>query len=123
MKKIIFILLGIIALTSCNPSQRAYNELESFTIYLEESNSTFSEEDWNNAIYQYNAVVTNVNAQFYNDEELVEIGKLKGRCVAILTKHSITNTGKELKNILLEAEGFVQSIVDEFSKELSTSYQ
>lgn len=116
MKKIFILLIGIICLVSCNTSQRAYQDLEGFTEYIENYSDTFSDDDWEVAIMQYNAIVENVDSHVYTDEELIAIGKLKGRCAVQFVKYSVNSTSRNINNFLLEADGFLQSIMDGFSE-------
>lgn len=113
MRKILILLVGIISLASCNPSEQAYRDLEAFTESLELNCATFTQEDWENAALEYDAIEQNISMQSYTDEQRREIGKLKGRCAVQLTKYSIKKTQQDLSNFLLEAEGFMQSITEE----------
>ena len=103
-------------LSSCDPAKRAYDNLLSFTEYIENNSVSFSDEDWDNAEYEYSAIIDAIDAQAYTDEQRVEIGKLKGRCAMQFARHSINSTGKEFNDFLLEAEGFIESIIDEITE-------
>lgn len=46
MKQILVLLLGVALLVACNSNQQAYNDLDSFTNYLEKNSSSFSDKDW-----------------------------------------------------------------------------
>ena len=116
MKQILVLLLGVALLVACNSNQQAYNDLDSFTNYLEKNSSSFSDKDWDNAILEYSAIVEEMGSHTYTDDELVAIGRLKGKCAAQFAKRSIKNTKDELNNLLKESEGFIQSFVEEFSK-------
>lgn len=113
MKKILVLLLGVFALVSCDPSEQAYRDLLSFTEDLEKNGATYTQEDWENASLEYEAIEQNMSKLNFTDEQLREIGKLKGRCAVQLTKYSIKKTQQDLSNFLLEAEGFMQSITEE----------
>lgn len=115
MKRILILLLSVIVLVSCNHAQKAYRKLETFTNYLENYSTSFTDEDWENALTEYSAIVEYVDAQVYGDEELVAIGKLKGRCSVQFVKYSINDANENINKFLLEADGFLQSIMDEFS--------
>ena len=118
MKQILVLLLGVcVLLVACNSNQQTYNDLDSFTNYLEKNSSSFSDKDWDNDILEYSAIVEKIDSHTYTDEELVAIGRLKGKCAAQFAKRSIRNTKNELNNFLKESEGFIQSFVEEFSKE------
>lgn len=113
MKKILVLLLGVFALVSCDPSEQAYRDLLSFTEDLEQNGATYTQEDWENASLEYEAIEQKMSQLKFTDEQLREIGKLKGRCAVQLTKYSIKKTQQDLSNFLLEAEGFMQSITEE----------
>lgn len=123
MKRLLGLLLLVVLFVSCNSSQRAYNDLVSFTDYLEENSASFSTEDWDNARLEYSAIIENIDSQVYSNDELIEIGKLKGRCAVQFAKSTIKNAGKELNKFLLEAEGVIQSFIEEFTKEDTDSYE
>ncbi len=112
MKKIFILLLMVTSLVACNPSQQAYNELESFTEYLENYSASFTDKDWEIAELEYSEIIEKIEANVYTDEQLVQIGKLKGRCAVQIAKYSINNAGKALNGILLETEGFIESLID-----------
>ena len=113
MKKILVLLLGVFALVSCDPSEQAYRDLLSFTEDLEKNGATYTQEDWEKASFEYETIEQNMSKLSFTDEQLREIGKLKGRCAVQLTKYSIKKTQQDLSNFLLEAEGFMQSITEE----------
>lgn len=115
MKKYLSLLICCIILSSCDPSQKAYNDLLSFTENIENNGASFTNEDWENAEYEYSAIVDAIDAQYYTDEQLVEIGRLKGRCAVQFTKHSIDNANNEFDDLLLEAEGFIEAIMEGLS--------
>lgn len=119
MKNITLTLLFFFAVlfTSCDPSQRAYQDLEDFAGYLEENSAAFTDEDWTNAEAAYSAIIDEVDAQIYTDEELMEIGRLKGKCAAQLAKRTIEEAGAGLNNLMKQAEGFVEGFLDAISSD------
>lgn len=76
----------------------------------------YTEEDWKNAEQTYEVLKTDLEkySADYTDEELREIGRLKGQCAAIMTKYTIKEFKNEMKDAINEAAG----IVEGFAKEI-----
>ena len=107
MKKYLFICLTfalVFSFTSCDSSQSAINDLEVLLQEIETNYQTYTEEDWENMSLSYSAIEEELAKHEYTDEELKEIGRLKGKCMGYLTKQSIKDLEKQIKGI----EGFLE---------------
>ena len=83
MKKYLFICLTfalVFSFTSCDSSQSAINDLEVLLQEIETNYQTYTEEDWENMSLSYSAIEEELAKHEYTDEELKEIGRLKGKC-------------------------------------------
>jgi hypothetical protein len=95
-------LLGMI---SCDSSQSAIRDLEVLLNEIEANYQSYSEEDWENMSLSYSAIEEELAKHEYTDEELKEIGRMKGRCLGYLTKQSIREFEKQLEDFGKELEG------------------
>lgn len=110
MKKILILLVGILSLASCDPAEQAFKDFEKFIENLEQNAATFTKEDWDKASLEYETIEKNISMQKYTDEQLREIGRLKGRYTVQRTKYSIQKSKQNVNDFLMEAGGFMQSI-------------
>lgn len=98
-------LLGMI---SCDSSQSAIRDLEVLLNEIEANYQSYSEEDWENMSLSYSAIEEELAKHEYTDEELKEIGRMKGRCLGYLTKQSIKEIEKQLEDFGKELEGGIE---------------
>ena len=102
-------LLGMI---SCDSSQSAIRDLEVLLNEIEANYQSYSEEDWENMSLSYSAIEEELAKHEYTDEELKEIGRMKGRCLGYLTKQSIKEIEKQLEDFGKELEGGIEGFLE-----------
>lgn len=102
-------LLGMI---SCDSSQSAIRDLEVLLNEIEANYQSYSEEDWENMSLSYSAIEEELAKHEYTDEELKEIGRMKGRCLGYLTKQSIKEIEKKLEDFGKELEGGIEGFLE-----------
>ena len=105
-------LLGMI---SCDSSQSAIRDLEVLLNEFEANYQSYSEEDWENMSLSYSAIEEELAKHEYTDEELKEIGRMKGRCLGYLTKQSIKEIEKQLEDFGKELEGGIEGFLEVLS--------
>jgi hypothetical protein len=105
-------LLGMI---SCDSSQSAIRDLEVLLNEIEANYQSYSEEDWENMSLSYSAIEEELAKHEYTDEELKEIGRMKGRCLGYLTKQSIREFEKQLEDFGKELEGGIEGFLEVLS--------
>lgn len=105
-------LLGMI---SCDSSQSAIRDLEVLLNEIETNYQSYSEEDWENMSLSYSAIEEELAKHEYTDEELKEIGRMKGRCLGYLTKQSIKEIEKQLEDFGKELEGGIEGFLEVLS--------
>lgn len=105
-------LLGMI---SCDSSQSAIRDLEVLLNEIEANYHSYSEEDWKNMSLSYSAIEEELAKHEYTDEELKEIGRMKGRCLGYLTKQSIKEIEKQLEDFGKELEGGIEGFLEVLS--------
>ena len=102
-------LLGMI---SCDSSQSAIRDLEMLLNEIETNYQSYSEEDWENMSLSYSAIEEELAKHEYTDEELKEIGRMKGRCLGYLTKQSIKEIEKKMEDFGKELEGGIEGFLE-----------
>lgn len=120
MKKYLFICLIfalVFSFTSCDSSQSAINDLEVLLQEIETNYQTYTEEDWENMSLSYSAIEEELAKHEYTDEELKEIGRLKGKCMGYLTKQSIKDLEKQIKDLTKELEGGIEGFLEVLSND------
>ena len=110
-------ILLIVGLASCNPGQSTINDLESLVIKVEREHETFTEEEWSEVSMTYSEIERVIANYEYSDEQLKEIGRLKGKYLGYQTQHSMNNMEKQIKNAAKEVEGAIEGFVDVFSND------
>lgn len=120
MKKLLLICLAFILLmgiTSCDSSQSAIKDLEVLLNEIEENYQSYTDEDWEAMSLSYSAIEEELAKYEYTDEELKEIGRLKGKCMGYLTKQSLKNLEKQVKNLTKELEGGIEGFLEVLSND------
>ena len=120
MKKYLFICLTfalVFSFTSCDSSQSAINDLEVLLQEIETNYQTYTEEDWENMSLSYSAIEEELAKHEYTDEELKEIGRLKGKCMGYLTKQSLKDLERQIKDLTKELEGGIEGFLEVLSND------
>lgn len=106
--------------TACNPQEQALNELQEFTAYLEQNSKMFSPDQWNQSIMQYDEICRTI-AEYDCDYTSVEqemIGRYKGKCQAIFTKHAIEEGVDGFIRDLYQYKGLFEGVLEGFNEVL-----
>lgn len=117
MKNALFTLVALLFLgfVSCDSSQSAVRDLEMLLNEIEANYQSYSEEDWEDMLMSYSAIEEELAKHEYTDEELKEIGRIKGRCLGYLTKQSVKDLEKQLKDLSKEIEGGIEGLLEVLS--------
>lgn len=124
MKKILLLIVFTIGLIVCNSKQTSIDNLANLTEEIQNESAEYSQEDWEQAAQEYEMIEQELS-EFkteYTDEELKEIGRLKGICLARFAKHSLRSLGTEMENALKEAKGIMEGFTEELSNEQNRKY-
>ncbi len=114
---LIFTTLLFFGFVSCNSSQSAIKDLEMLLNEIEVNHQSYSEEDWESISMSYSAIEEELAKHEYTDEELKEIGRIKGRCLGYLTKQSIKDIEKRIKDFSKELEGGIEGLLEVLSED------
>lgn len=120
MKRLLTICLTFMILfgiTSCDSSQSAIRDLEILLNEIEENHQSYTEEDWENMSLSYSAIEEELAKYEYTDEELKEIGRLKGKCIGYLTKQSLNDLEKQIEDLTKELEGGIEGFLEVLSND------
>lgn len=112
MKKYLPIFWLSMLFVSCNPSQTALNDLQKFTERIEQKSSGWSEAEWDDALMYYSEICETIERNEYSDQEIREIGKLKGRCIAQFAKHSLHEGTRDMHDVFIELGGAIEGLLD-----------
>lgn len=112
-----YLLIGCLTLwtltfTSCNNKNTPIHDLEELSEDLKQNSKDYSDDDWA-AISQS---LDNINNEIdehrseYTDEEMKEIGRLKGICGTYLMKYAAKNASQQLKDLIQQFGGAIQGV-------------
>jgi hypothetical protein len=114
MKKVLIILLtmGLASfMMSCaTPEEKSLRSLQEFYNELELNHENYTIEDWDKAQAEFDSITAGLNLQHYTNEQLHEIGKLKGKCSAYLTKGILKRAEKGFVEFGGILEGFFEEL-------------
>ncbi|MEE0973273.1 MAG: hypothetical protein U0L34_04020 [Paludibacteraceae bacterium] len=112
MRKLICIVTGILMLlvfASCTtPEEKSLRSLQELYQDLEQNHENYTLEDWDKAQAEYELLSTQIKGYQYTDEQLVEIGRLQGKCAAYLTKGYF----KRLERGIIQATGAIKGYME-----------
>lgn len=109
-----FFISIVVTAISCNSKQDALSRLETLYEELQQNCDEYSADDWDAVIAEMNDIddVLKQNQSDYSDEEIKEIGRLKGLCLAQIAKSSAHSFKEQLKNVINEAEGLFEGFTE-----------
>lgn len=114
MRKLICIVTGILMLfvfASCTtPEEKSLRSLQELYQDLEQNHENYTLEDWDKAQAEYELLSTQIKGYQYTDEQLVEIGRLQGKCAAYLTKGYFKRFEKNLIQTLGVFKGYMEGM-------------
>lgn len=112
MKKLfVFLLMMGLAsfMMSCTtPEEKSLRSLQELYQDLELNHENYTLEDWDKAQAEYELLSTQIKGYQYTDEQLVEIGRLQGKCAAYLTKGYF----KRLERGIIQAAGAIKGYME-----------
>ena len=117
--KIYFCLfICLLIFCSCENKQAPIKKLEKLDRTLVQQSESFTEEDWEKALAEYEQIEQELSMYNYTDEELRQIGKMKGRLLAKLSKEYLNKTMDEVDSYLKMFEGALDGFMEEFDLSL-----
>jgi len=116
MKRFIPLLMLSLLLAACNPSQTAMDDLQKFTERIETKSDNWSEADWDDAVVHYSEICQTIERYDYSEEQIHEIGRLKGRCVARFSKHAFDSGTQDIHDAFIELGGALEGLFEGLGK-------
>ena len=121
MKKLkfcIYLLVCVFIFASCENKQTPIKKLEKLDRTLVQQSESFTEKDWENALMEYEQIEQELSMYNYTDEELRQIGKMKGRLLAKISKEYLNKTMDEVDSYLKMFEGALDGFMEELGPAL-----
>ncbi len=113
--KLIFltVLVFCLSIVSCvDKKQKSLDDLRKFENELEMDSDSYTDEQWNEASTKYDQMTAELDRYKYTDEELREIGYLKGKCAGYFTKRTVKEIGEGLNSAAQQIAGAVRGFFD-----------
>lgn len=99
----------LLVFASCTtPEEKSLRSLQELYQDLEQNHENYTLEDWDKAQAEYDLLSTQIKGYQYTDEQLVEIGRLQGKCAAYLTKGYF----KRLERGIIQATGAIKGYME-----------
>ena len=121
MKKLkfcIYLLVCVFIFASCENKQTPIKKLEKLDRTLVQQSESFTEQDWENALLEYEQIEQELSMYNYTDDELRQIGKMKGRLLAKISKEYLNKTMDEVDSYLKMFEGALEGFMEELGTTL-----
>ena len=118
---IMFCMSLVFCLLACSTRQGLISNLADLAEEVQVNGSNYSGENWRAVANELDAIESELEQYKgeYTDEELKEIGRLKGILLAQYTKYSVKLIKNGVENAMKEAEGLIDGFLNSFSNEIS----
>lgn len=114
MKKVLIILLTMglasFVVACATPEEQSLRTLQELYEDMELNHENYTIEDWEKAQVDFEVITAQMKLHNYTDEQLREIGKLKGKCSAYLTKGLFKRAEKGMVEFSGILEGFFEEL-------------
>ena len=112
--KVFFFISVVVTAISCHSKQDAISRLETLYEELQQNGDEYTADDWDAVIAEVNDIdeMLKQYQSDYSEEEIREIGRLKGLCLAQITKCSVNSFADQLKDVMKEAEGIFEGFTE-----------
>lgn len=101
----------------CNNAKTSIDELSLLIEDIEENSDNYTDEDWEYVIEEYSLIEQEMENYEYTDEELREIGRLKGIFAMKIAKQVLKDYTEDIKDMQLQFEGGLDGIKEELNKD------
>lgn len=120
LKFYIYLLVCVFIFASCENKQTPIKKLEKLDRTLVQQSESFTEQDWENALMEYEQIEQELSMYNYTDDELRQIGKMKGRLLAKISKEYLNKTMDEVDSYLKMFEGALEGFMEELGTALDS---
>ena len=101
-----------LTLSAAEPKEKCIKKLEKLNKEVKKEAANFTDEDWDAVMEQYSAISDELKTYEYTEEELRQIGKLKGRFLGMVAKKNLTKGSKALNDFLQQMGGFLEGLIE-----------
>lgn len=105
-----FFLMFIII--SCNHAESAVDDLKELIEDIEQNSDNYTKDEWDEKILLYSQMEEELLKYKYTDEELKEIGRLKGKYLGLLTKSNIDDLNEKINDFSKKVEGGIEGFLE-----------
>ena len=113
------LLLCMFIFASCENKQTPIKKLEKLNRTVVQESETFTTQDWENTIAEYEQIEKELSMYNYTDEELRMIGQMKGRLWAKISKEYLNTAAEGIDAYLKMFEGALEGFMEEFGSVFS----
>ena len=108
----------VLCMMGCKSKFSPVNKLEKLTEDIQNNAQNYTQEEWEATIGELELIENEIEQykSEYTDEEIKEIGRLKGICPAQFTKHSIKTFKNGFEDVMKEAEGLIEGFTEGFEE-------
>ena len=103
--------------SSCETSKTPIEHLESLVEEVEDRHDEFTEEDWEKIASENEKIEEEMSKYEFSDDELKEIGKLKGRIYDKMTENALKDFSKQLEDWGKQIEGGLEGFFEELNED------
>ena len=93
------------------------DDLQDLCTELQENSNNYTEQDWDDAEKKYEEIDNELQQYEYSDEELKNIGRLKGKCATYFMKSYVKSVKDGIRKFSKEFEGAAEGIMEGFNSE------
>ena len=116
MKKFFGVLVAIILnsfmVVYATPENESLSSLQELYEEMELNHENYTKEDWEKVKVEFDSITSQIKLDDYTADQIKEIGKLKGKCSAYLTKGLL----KRAEKGLIELGGMLEGYLEEFKQ-------
>ena len=119
LKFCFYLLVCVFLFAYCQNKQTPIKKLETLDKTLTQKSNSFTTQDWENAIAEYEQIEKELSMYNYTDEELRMIGRIKGRLWAKISKEYLNTAAEGIDTYLKMFEGALEGFMEEFGSVFS----
>lgn len=101
-----------LSLSANEPKEKCIKKLERLNKEVKKDAANFTDEDWDAVMEQYNAISEELKTYEFEEDELRQIGKLKGRFLGMVAKKNLSKGSKALNDFLQQMGGFLEGLME-----------
>lgn len=91
---------------------KCIRKLERLTKEVKKDCANYTDEDWDAIMEQYTAINDELKTYELDEEELRQVGKLKGRFLGMVAKKNLSKGSKVLNDFLQQMGGFLEGLME-----------